>query len=100
MNRIEAMHAEFGVAPVHQCRDCCNLVKREWSKRYYKCAAYGLSHSLATDWRLSYPACGLFGKDFDETGMRPLGEVLRHRPRTKAVEADGQIGLFEGDECL
>jgi hypothetical protein len=89
------MHAEYGTAEGHTCRDCCNLLRREWGARYFKCAAYSLSLATSSDWRLKYPACGLYGRDFDELGLKPLIEALKHRPRKKTEALAGQVGIEE-----
>ena len=55
--KIDAMHAHFGTCEGVQCKGCRHLISGEWhDRRYHKCELYGLSHSEATDWRLSYQA--------------------------------------------
>ncbi len=97
MRKIDAMHYHHGTSPGNKCRDCCNLVGGEYhDKHYYKCEAYGLTHSEASDWRLRYDACGLFNKPFDTVGHYPLIRVLRHAPKDHpAVQCDGQLSLEE-----
>lgn len=43
LRRVERMHLLYGYA-----------------NTYYKCRLYGVSHGAATDWRVSYVACGRF----------------------------------------
>ena len=95
--KIDAMHAEYGLSTAGRCADCCNLIKGRYHDRTYsKCAAYGLTHSEATDWAGKHLACGLFGKVFNELKpkRRPLVEASR---RTKAEydsePLDGQMSL-------
>lgn len=77
MTPIDRMHREYGYGS-GKCAACCNLIRGNYhDKRYNKCVAFGASHSLATDWRLKWDACGLFGKPFEELrpARRPLIEV-------------------------
>ena len=60
--KIEAMHILYG-SESGTCKDCHHLLCNLWDKNYYKCALYGVSHSEATDWRLSWPACGMINHD-------------------------------------
>ena len=57
-----AMHARYGATPGKRCRTCDRLMRHEHKHNYYKCTLYGTSDSAATDWRLSYPACGAWWK--------------------------------------
>jgi hypothetical protein len=56
--RLLTMHVRHGAADGQCCKDCRWLVQHDYRRRYYKCLLYGVSSSAATDWRLSYPACG------------------------------------------
>lgn len=94
MRTIAAMHCHHGTSEGNTCRDCCNLVGHQHAKQYYKCAAYGISASMATDWRLKWDACGLYNVPFDETKQYPLIHVLQHSPKdSPAGQCDGQITL-------
>ena len=94
MRTIAAMHYHHGTSPGHKCRECCNLVGYRHAKQYYKCAAYGISASMVTDWRLKWEACCLYNEPFDEAKRFPLMHVLRHSPKDNlAVQCDGQITL-------
>jgi hypothetical protein len=92
--KIDAMHRCFGTCPGF-CRDCDNLIDKLWDKRYYKCAAYGDSNSEATDWRLSWTACGMLNQPIPD-GFVTVVERLKHEPRPKEPEPEleGQIDLF------
>jgi hypothetical protein len=50
IKKIEAMHKRFGKLEGKKCGDCCNLVFHQQGKKYFKCALYGTSSSLSTDW--------------------------------------------------
>lgn len=52
------MRARYGATPGRRCRTCARLICHEYLHNYYKCTLYGMSDSAATDWRVSYPACG------------------------------------------
>ena len=87
---ISKMHEIHGRSD-SRCGDCCNLETYRYRGRTYrKCIAYGVSHSDATDWRLKYMACGLFGKPFEGTEFRAVKEVADNRTN-KII--DGQICL-------
>lgn len=61
--KIEAMHRRFGKIEDKKCGDCCNLVFHRQGKKYFKCALYGTSSSLSTDWAKKWTACGMFNKE-------------------------------------
>lgn len=68
--RIKRMRREHGQAPEgEQCKGCPFLRHTNgYNRRYWKCTKYRLSHGAATDWRVSWPACGLKPqKDQQET---------------------------------
>lgn len=96
--KIEAMHLRYGVGPQDaKCGDCDNCVYHRYDKRYYKCRLYGTSSSESTDWRVRWPACGMFNKE-PEPGVVPVIELLKQAKRPKPVEnVEGQIKM-EGIE--
>lgn len=55
----EAMYEFFGKID-NVCANCCHLLGDTGC--YRKCEVYGVSHSEATDWALSWQACGLFNQ--------------------------------------
>ena len=58
--KITAMHREYGKDIAHKCADCSNLcIHVTTSHTLYKCMAYGVSASAATDWTKRWTACGL-----------------------------------------
>lgn len=93
----EAMRMAYGHAGDKKCKNCINLLTYDYKgKRYRKCKAYGVSHSNATDWRVTETACGLFNKTFDDMGLFPLLETLRGmRGESEAEIIAGQMGIEE-----
>lgn len=90
IRKIDLMYRQFGKTEGKFCKDCFNLYKRVWDKAYYKCSVYGDSASEATDWRLRYPACGMFNKDWH-------GNAIVRMVRPSAGEEkplDGQIEMW------
>lgn len=91
IKKIEAMHKRYGIAEGHKCKDCCNLITRQWGNKYFKCSAYGTSCSTSTDWAKRYPACGLFGKEVEADDHRALSIKI---PDTVSMDPmAGQIEL-------
>lgn len=43
-----------------KCKSCEFLIKKEFSKNYYKCQLRGDTNGMKTDHRLSWDACKLF----------------------------------------
>lgn len=60
--RIGKMHQKHGHGPEGaRCGDCQHFGRKASNTRsYFKCALFGVSSSTATDWRMSWPACGKF----------------------------------------
>lgn len=60
--RIDTMHRVYGKIEGKTCKTCDNLIssKGYTAKTYYKCTLSKLSHSSASDWRVSWPACGKY----------------------------------------
>lgn len=98
MNRkIDAMHERFGR---HDgiCKECGNLECYYQNGRYYyKCKVYGNSRSAATDWRLSWDACGMYNSLW--TG-RTIIELLKSESKKEPIlPPEGQI-TFEWRETI
>ena len=94
--KIAAMHREYGKDIAHKCANCQNFcIYATKSHMLYKCMAYGVSASAATDWAKKWTACGLYGKPIAEDHV-PL---IRRLPRTKQTvkPLDGQMGFLEED---
>lgn len=82
LRKIEAMHKEYGRLDNKKCADCCNLSSYRQNRVWYKCKAYGLSSSEATDWAKRNEACGLYGLDFDIMKRTPLIEKLKRSKKS------------------
>lgn len=93
--KIDLMYEFFGRSEGHRCGDCSNFVcGRNRSGILYKCKAYGLTHSEASDWAKRWEACGMFEKPY--TG-RPVIEIARRRDyhKSDAEEVEGQISIAD-----
>lgn len=93
IRKIDLMHREFGFSPGNKCKTCDNLIVQQANRRYYKCEVYGATDSEASDWRLSYDACGKYNKEYDG---RPIIEMVRSWP-VPEEPLPGQQSLFKED---
>lgn len=95
--KITAMHRVYGQDDAHKCAGCPNLcIYVTPSHTLYKCMAYGVSASAATDWAKRWAACGLYGKPLAADHV-PL--IKRLKPARRQEEPlDGQIGFFEEEK--
>lgn len=91
VRKIDAMHRLYGCG-VGKCRDCPHIIRKTWNRTYYKCLVYGDSNSEATDWRASYPACGLIDKPFPEDEIRVVKRLNYERD---SEVLPGQISMDE-----
>lgn len=92
--KIHAMHKRYGIDWENTCKGCCHLISGEWhDKRYHKCELYGMSHSEATDWRLSWMACGMFNVQMDTDRTRPVYKTLS-RKREPELPLEGQTDFM------
>ena len=74
------------------CGDCRHLKHIQVGKRsVYKCECYGISGSVATDWKKSYVACKNFNKAKPKEPVSGMG-VTRAK-RNKIV--DGQLNIMD-----
>ena len=91
--KIDAMHKYFGELPDKSCIDCSNLIEGYCGNTFVrKCTVYGATHSIATDWRKKYRACGMFNKEWKG---RPIIRIVNSVER-KAIEMaplDGQMKM-------
>ena len=90
--KIFAMHRRFGTCGVLRCKTCSHLVRHEYNRNYYKCELYGESSSEATDWKVSYQACGMYNVPQNMETYVPVIEQIKHLPRIEPP-IDGQIRL-------
>jgi hypothetical protein len=80
------MHAAYGIKEGHKCRNCSNFHVEEYhNRKYYKCAAYGITFDYNTDWRANFTACGFYNNPMD--GWTPLYDKIRQQ------KSDGQIAM-------
>ena len=93
IRKIDLMHREFGFSPGHKCQYCDNLIVQQANRRYYKCEVYGVTDSEASDWRLSYDACGMYNCGYKGN---PIIRLVRGYP-APPEQIDGQESLF-GEE--
>lgn len=96
--KITAMHREYGKDTAHKCVNCQNFcIHATTSRTRYKCMAYGVSASAATDWAKRWIACGLYGK----TLAIDCVPLIKRLTRTKKQEEplDGQISMWEEDKA-
>lgn len=82
MNRkAEAMHRLYGKDPAgRKCGECVHLVRIKRDRTYYKCALYGISSSLSTDWRVRWDACELINHDPEPDNFYPVKDRLQTVP--------------------
>lgn len=89
--KINAMHKRFGVCWGKTCKECDHFISGEWhDKHYHKCELYGMSHSEATDWRLSWMACGMFNVAVETDRMNPVYKTLSNN-REPEPQCEGQM---------
>lgn len=89
--KIELMYTLFGWDEQHQCKTCDNLLKEVGNRTYYKCLCYGNTSSIATDWKISNTACGLYNKPYNG---KPVIEYAKHQSTKKPyMEIEGQMRL-------
>lgn len=93
--KLPAMHHVYGISSTpHKCKECSNFRVYDYhGKRYFKCAAYGISHSEATDWGANYRACGWFDMPMDN--WTPLFDTIKGGSERRAVPIVGQIGFCD-----
>lgn len=90
------MYDLFGRCNGRTCGECSNFVSgRYHNKILRKCQVYGLSHSEATDWAKSCPACGMFNREWSG---RKIIEQKKHFSNFRPEEPiEGQMDLFGGE---
>ena len=88
--KIDAMHLLFGVMD-GLCKDCDHMISGRYHDMIlHKCEMYGLTHSEASDWRLSYKACGLYNTvPYDYDKWVPILERLKRGMKPTSL-IDGQ----------
>ena len=94
MRKAELMRSLFGQYDA-KCKDCIHL--KGGVNEYRKCKLYGNSASEATDWALSWRACGMFNKPVKD-GFVPIFQRKKrgfYSVYEEPVQCEGQISLFE-----
>ena len=96
--KIDLMYLQFGEAkePDAKCGNCEHLRLIKTNRNYYKCDVYGVSSSVATDWKVGSHACGMFNRPYSD------GEVRQLVCPTRKEEAQipGQMSFDFGGEIL
>ena len=101
LRKVEAMYFLFGREGEKKCISCPHLLRHRWNDRtYFKCEMYGDSNSEATDWALSWTACGLINGDHWRMYQIKARDgcvvnMLKHEPKWKKEqgEIEGQIRM-------
>lgn len=83
--RIRQMHKRFGTTPDKTCGTCKLCIRsyragRDYSRNYYKCLKTNITHGAATDWRVSWPACGEYNERLEKEGNNILDTQERWKP--------------------
>lgn len=73
-SRIRTMHKRYGKTEGKTCGECKHCIisfgyGRGYSRNYYKCLLTNITHGAATDWRVSWPACGKYRSDEQPINM-------------------------------
>lgn len=59
----------YGPGPTGtRCKSCKFLVRKQYSKNYYKCELRGDTNGPATDHRVNWPSCGKYEKEENTNG--------------------------------
>lgn len=94
VRKIDLMHKMFGKTE-QVCKECDHFLREQYrNKIYRKCEVYGITNSEASDWKASYQACGLFGKEYN--GRDVIYFVTPDR-EIDNEPLEGQIDLLGGD---
>ncbi len=58
--RILQLWAVYGIHGEACCKTCRHLFCHGHTRNYYKCRKSKITRGAGTDWRVSWPACGLY----------------------------------------
>lgn len=99
MRKIDLMHKLFGKSRNGLlCSECKHFYRKDARGTLRrKCEVYGDSNSEATDWKATYPACGL-APDKPYSGKPVVELSSRGKEPAKPLEVDGQISFFKKGE--
>lgn len=87
--KIAAMHQVYGKVHGKTCEECPHFRR---DGLHYKCKAYGISLSVATDWSRHWSACFLIFKELPSDHV-PVFDRLKRKNDNEPIE--GQISMFE-----
>ena len=95
--KIAAMHKEYGKSYGSKCGDCPHLTRygTRPGVMHYKCRAYGMSASEATDWVRGWEACFLCNVPLPADHV-PLFERLQRARFDDSKPIKGQLDMFGG----
>ena len=92
--KIDLMHELYGTKEGEICAECEHYLRiRHRDSNYRKCSIYGVTASEASDWKASYPACGLFPNEQPENGVSIIRLVCPERKQEEDIP--GQMTLWE-----
>ena len=91
LRKLELMHEIFGECSGHRCGECSNLERFMSSRSIFKCRAYGITWSEASDWRKKWTACGLFDTPYDGPPAMHLRWMLIQKKHQTQI--DGQVEM-------
>lgn len=94
---IDYMHLKFG--PGRQgvsCKSCTNLCRKQANRVWYKCLVWGDSCCDASDWRISWPSCGMYNRD--PAGLIHIKDTVKHVTTHRVEEVPGQMSMFSEGE--
>ena len=94
MRKAELMRSLFGQYDA-KCKDCIHL--KGGVNEYRKCRLYGNSASEATDWALSWQACGMFNQPVKDDFVTIIQRKKRgfYSSQVPEAQCDGQLSLFD-----
>lgn len=92
--KLAAMHEAYGKEPGLTCGKCPHLIRKEYGRIYFKCAGYGDTNAVSTDWAKKWCACGLITKE-DISLLVPMVNQIKHMPKRKTVfeQIPGQMEM-------
>lgn len=61
--KVNPMCRAAGITEGKKCKTCRHLIRKRYSKVYYKCAFRGNTNGPGTDHRVNWPACGKYEED-------------------------------------
>ena len=94
---IDVMHKLYGKNHAHKCNECSNYDRyKSYGKSRRKCARYGYSNCMASDWVGRWQACGMFNTALtkDERCVKDWYRPLRPKvDPNKAVDGQMELGV-------